>query len=137
MKLDKDSIDAWFESEEGKASIERFANKLKLEKKRKKFYVKKLKKYFDRLSDEGVNAWIENFVKWEKEYQERYYKKCIETHSNILSTLWEFFKIHGNDTDLEEDFQTSCYQYRGFEMSIFHGQGSFLKLYKIEKKRLL
>lgn len=128
-KLKKD-IDAWFDSVEGKVSIE----KMKRWGKRKEYYSDLVKKQIDEKP-----ILLESFLIHEEKFQEmKYTKHHTQTSSrlfNMLFSIWrEYGVMVGQDyMDDEYGFLGGSFDYLGYKMQVFVGQGSFYRVYKGEE----
>lgn len=86
------------------------------------------------LSDEELDKLFTHFLKWEEEYEEyEYTVNFCQTSSNILGAIMKVFEVHGEPMDFNEDFFSGAYQYRGYIVKVFCGQGCFYRFFKGEE----
>ncbi len=131
--MDKQKIDEWFNSEEGKQSIEKFA--LKIQKKKenlikggklkiKNFYLKK---------EDMFEYYIDCLLEFDDKVSDKLYKKYIDGQSNIIWLVFRALKEFGTpfkDTDFGM-FTSDGYFLKGFKFEVISGQGSFVKIERI------
>jgi hypothetical protein len=122
----KKRMDAWFESPEGKASMERERQRIKRDDERKK----QAWEFLESLSDEDYRELLHKFINWETRFEEREYEKGKLKSSNIFNTI--FYAISHNAESCDDDnmFFGGGSTYRGHDWKVFVGQGSF---YTIEE----
>jgi hypothetical protein len=122
----KKRMDEWFESPEGKASIERQHRRIIREDERKK----KAWEFLESLSDDEYRKFIYRLVEWEELFEEREYQKGKLKSSNIFSTIFSAISHNAEYCDDDNMFFGGGSSYRGFEWKVYVGQGSF---YTIEE----
>jgi hypothetical protein len=122
----KQKIDAWFESPEGKASMERERKRIKRDAERKK----QAWEFLESLSDEDYRELLHTFIKWEERFEEREYEKGKHKSSNLFNTIFSVISHNAEECDDDNMFFGGGSTYRGFEWKVFVGQGSF---YTIEE----
>jgi hypothetical protein len=122
----KKRMDEWFESPEGKASMERLSRRMIREDERKT----QAWEFLESLSDEDHKKFVYRLVEWEERFEEREYQKGKEKSSNIFSTIFSAISHNAEACDDDNMFFGGGSTYRGFEWKVFVGQGSF---YTIEE----
>lgn len=86
------------------------------------------------LSNEELDKLFSSFLKWEEEYEEyEYTVNFCQTFSNILDAVMEVFKTYGKPLEFDEDFFSEAYEYRGYVVKVFCGQGCFYRFFKGEE----
>lgn len=124
----------FMESEEGKESMRRFAEKLVLEEQIKTSQRERIKGFyktqeeFDQLM-EGVLA------RHDEDYRDSCYAKGYMPYPSILlQTLFDIAEIDGEECDGVDAFTTewpaNVYEYMGWQFAVTHGQGSVTSIYK-------
>lgn len=122
----KKKMEDYFESPEGKKSIENFGKKLKREDDRKK----EMWKFLENLSNKQFEELLPRFIKWEETFEEREYIKGKHKSSNIFNTIFGAIESNAKSCDDKSMFFGGGSTYRGYDWKVFIGQGSF---YTIEK----
>ena len=122
----KKRMDEWFNSPEGKASMERERRRIIRDDERKK----QAWEYLESLSDESYNNLLLKLIKWEEQFEEREYQKGKLKSSNIFNTIFSAISHNAEPCDDDNMFFGGGSTYRGNEWKVFVGQGSF---YTIEK----
>lgn len=129
MNLDK--IKEWFDSEEGKKSIQDFFEK---EKKEKLIYQSQIKRLKEKLTPELVDK---IYNKYESDgYYNREMFKCGRFPNNILYwMLWEIAKERGLEASEKylNEFTENAFIIYDYVIMVMHGQGSVVKLLKIQE----
>ena len=122
----KKRMDEWFESPEGKASMERERRRIIRDAERKQ----QAWEYLESLTDEDYRKKLHQLIEWEERFEEREYQKGKEKSSNIFNTI--FYAISHNAEECDDDsmFFGGGSTYRGYDWKVFVGQGSF---YTIEE----
>lgn len=93
--------------------------------------IRRIKDKIENLSDKEVNVLFENFLKWEKKYEDYYYKKGILTESNIFEAICDYIQKYGKESDIEyDDFMTGSWDYKEYRFKLYIGQGSFWRIEK-------
>ena len=81
------------------------------------------------LSDFDFQKFIKDvFIPYETDFEERFYKKGILTNSNISSILLSIVSQHGEDLNLNEDFLSESYKFKGLIFKYYNGQGFFYRI---------
>lgn len=122
----KQKMHEWFESEEGKKSVENFGKKLKIEDDRKKH----MWSFLESLSDEQFDELLPRFIKWEEKFEGREYDKGKLKASNIWNNVFGVITDYAPQYENDDMFFGGGATYRGYQWIVYIGQGSF---YTIEK----
>lgn len=131
MKFDKEKIDAWFESEEGKKSIDNWILKCEKEEVQSK-------RNFDRvcriINNMGLEVFIEKCTTWydSDRYVLREYKCGYQPRETLLYYLVQYFEKFGlrtsNNTNM---FMEYTHEIGDYYIGIMYGQGTAIKIGKI------
>lgn len=131
-----EELEKWFESEEGKESIERFINKTKneelvLNNQLEKFHLKfKLEENFDKFIK------LVNIKYSSDEYKNRWYNRSIEPPEDLFWFLFKYAKKYGRECDVSEwgnygnMFSSSLFYINGYYFNRMDGQGSAIQVIK-------
>jgi hypothetical protein len=131
-----DDIRKWFESEEGKASLE----KSKKDDERRKAHEERWIEKFKKWAEPDMNAAIERLLKWYESdtYVRREYKSGFEPREPFLWIAWEYATKYCKRCDDEKYFNPftgDAYYIGDYVIQIMHGQGSVLKIEKLKTKK--
>lgn len=127
----KQQIDAWFDSPEGKASIDKFSKDLEQTEQFNERVETKLHNYLSTLTDAELDILVNKFLVWENKQQSLLYRRSIDGCSLLFAKLSGTAKRFGTKLpEQEEMFYGYGYEYRGFEFKTYFGQGSFTSLSK-------
>ena len=130
MDLIFDKLKDFLETDEGKASMKRFGEKLEASLRYDNRWAEKFHEFFEELSDDTINELAPKFLKWEEDYEDMFYFRGIQTHSNILSSLLDLARKYGKHLDCDEDFCGFKGEYRGYVVALYNGQGSIIEITK-------
>lgn len=132
MKL-KDLTD-FLDTEEGKKSIKEFGVKLKREGDFKKRWVDKFTKTLKSKTDEELNILFEKFNIHAIKRAEILYKQHIDGQTSLCNPLLEAFEELGVEApdDAYGMFSSCIFDWRGYRMEMYCGQGCFYSLTKIK-----
>ena len=111
----------YYETPEGKKSLEKFARKMTVEQDR----ITKMWQFMESLSDVEYESLFQKFIKWEDAYEEREYEKGFLTSSNIFNYAYSAIVSNAEYCDDDSMFYGGGATYRGYDWKIFVGQGSF------------
>lgn len=134
-----EKLRAFLETEEGKESIKKFAEKLSFETELKMRNIDRIKKMFnDQESfDNLVNKILE---KHNDNWKDHCYKKGVMPYPwSLLYALFDLAEMQGKEIDpidgLTENFPSSLFTYNDWQFAITNGQGSVCSVYY--KKELM
>ena len=122
----KQKMHEWFESEEGKKSVENFGKGLKIKDDRKKH----MWSFLESLTFEQFNELLPRFIKWEEKFEDREYDKGKLKTSNIWNNVFDAIMDYAPEYENDDMFFGGGATYRGYQWIVYIGQGSF---YVIEK----
>lgn len=128
--MTKESIDAFFESEEGKQSLIDFRLKLNQEDAFNSRWIEKIKVYLENTESPD----FEKLVQYDDKVSDRLYDKYIDGQSSLIWKVYHCVVEHFG-TECEGDwgmFTSEKVTYKGWIFERIVGQGSFVKIYKDE-----
>jgi len=136
MKNQFDILREWFDTEEGKASLEKSRIEDELRKAHEERWIEKFRQW----AEPDMNAAIERLIKWYEsdEYVKREYKIGYEPRETLLWLAWEYARKYCKLCDDEKyynSFTGGAYYIGGYVISIMHGQGSILRIEKLKTKK--
>ncbi len=126
FKAMKKRMDEWFDSPEGKASMERERRRIIRDAERKQ----QAWEYLESLTDEDYRKKLLQLIEWEDRFEEREYQKGKHKSSNIFNTIFSAISHNAESCDDDNMFFGGGSTYRGFNWKVYVGQGSF---YTIEE----
>jgi len=119
----------YLKTDEGKASTKAYGEKLKREYDNKQKWINKFKAYFETLSDDEFNAFIDRFAVWDKKITDYYYDvKHCETNTRLFYILFKLAEEHGTENDEQGDFLAGSFKYRTVDFKLYCGQGCYYTL---------
>ena len=134
MKNMLKKIDEWFESEEGKKSIDKFLEKIEREKTIKNNQLERLNRSgkFLELTKKAIAKYNTT------EYRDSWYKRGIEPPESLFWFLFEYAEKYGRECEEQElkkygnMFTSSLFFLNGYYFNRMDGQGSVIKVVKAE-----
>ena len=126
--MDIEKLKAFLESPEGKESIVRFAEKMRVEQENEDKWKTHVLNHLNKLTDDELVSELDRFFIWEEALEDRYYKQYIQTSSCIMNILYKVWVENGVELELEEDFLSSAHEYRGHIFKLYCGQGCFYRV---------
>ena len=132
--IDLKKIDEWFESEEGKNSIAKFAENLEREEKIKTNQLERLNKSgkFIELTEKAIEKYSTD------KYRDSWYNRGIEPPESLFWFLFEYAEKYGCECEEQEweqygnMFTSSLFFVNGYYFNRMNGQGSVIKVMKAE-----
>ena len=124
---------AFLDSPEGKAETDAYFKKIKDTEKRLEDRAMQVISSIKDLSDEELHQRLTRFLKWEEEYEEMWYARCVQTSSRAFGVLLKVVKMIGDEFEASEDFFSGGYSYRGYVFKCYCGQGCFWRIQKGEE----
>jgi hypothetical protein len=123
----------FLDTEEGKKSIEEFGNKIKREEERKDRWIEKFKK----LAESDIDAYLEKLIeKYDSdEYVRREYSLGYEPRESLLWIALGYAKKYCKECEDEKYlnmFTGEAYYIGSYVIQVMNGQGSVVKIEKIE-----
>ena len=138
--LDTDKIIAEMQTNEWKAwekeADERFFLKIKKEDTHNKRWKNKFVKFLKTLTDEQLSYYYAKFENHEEKRKEILYKKYIDGQTSLFEPLMNAMAKLGEKTKKKHhgDFTSSMYDWNGFRIEFYCGQGCFNRLSRISAK---
>lgn len=127
----------WYESDEGKASLEKFAKKLAFEQDLKVRNAERIKKMFT--DQKSFNKLVKAIIaKHDDRWVDGCYKKGVMPHPwELMYSLFDLSEIEGKECKpvdgFTDNFPSSIYAYKGWKFAVTHGQGSVCSIYYNKK----
>ena len=129
----KQEMDAWFNSPEGQASLEKFGDDMKQKDLFNERVETKLHNYLSTLTDGELEKLVEKLATWEYKQENLLYSRGIDGNSLLFAKLCGMAERFGTKLpDQYEMFYGYGYEYRGYNFKTYFGQGSFTCLSKGE-----
>jgi len=124
----------FLDSEEGKKSIEEFGNKMKREEERKDRWVEKFKK----IVEPDIDSYLEKLIeKYDSDkYVRREYSLGYEPREPLLWIAFGYASKYCKECTDEKYlnmFTGEAYYIGSYVIQVMNGQGSVIKIEKIEK----
>ena len=137
MTIEIDKLREWFESEEGKKSIEK---SIELERIRK-VHQKRWLDRFAKRAESNVDAVLEKLINWYRSdrYRDREYALGYEPREDLLFLAFEYARKNCkecNDDEYWTPFTTEAYYIGSYVIQIIHGQGSAILIEKARKPKI-
>jgi DNA polymerase III delta prime subunit len=128
-----DELKAFFETDEGKASIERMKSAMHKKLMFKKCWKNKFKKFLENKTDDELNLLFENFYKHAEKRRDILWKQGYDGESSLYTPLLDSFSKLGTKAKKSRYsmFTTSMYVWRDYQVESYCGQGCFHSLSKI------
>ena len=133
-------LKAFLESEDGKESSRKFAEKMLFKRELKKKHIEKIKKMFH--DQETFNILVNKILnRHDDAYVDKCYKNGYMPHPmNLLYSLFDLANIEGVELtesldDLTENWPSEIHEYMDWQFAVTHGQGSVCSVYY--KKELM
>ena len=132
--IDFKKIDEWFDSEEGKKSIAKIAEKIEREERIKTKQLERLYKSgkFLELTEKAIEKYNTD------KYRDSWYKRGIEPPESLFWFLFDYAEKYGRECDEKEwgqygnMFTSSLFFVNGYYFNRMDGQGSVIKVMKVE-----
>ena len=129
-----EKLSEFLNTEEGRKSIEEFGNKMRRDEERHDRWVEK----FRELAESDIDACLERLIeKYDSdEYVRREYSLGYEPRESLLWIALEYAKKYCKECEDEKYLNTftgEAYYIGSYVIQVMHGQGSVIKIEKIEK----
>lgn len=128
------NLKAFLETDEGKESIKRFGEKLQREANHKDRWIEKFKARCEDDLDGAIEKLMEKYCS--DAYRDREYARGVEPREPLLWLAFEYAVEHCEECKEEKYFNmfTGGAWYIGsYVIQVMHGQGSVIRIDKIEK----
>lgn len=132
-------MEDWYESDEGKASMKKYVEKLTFEQELKIRNVERIKKMFT--DQKSFNKLVKSIIaKHNDRWIDGCYKKGVMPYPwELMYALFDLSEIEGKECKpidgLTDNFPSSIYTYKSWQFAVTHGQGSVCSVYY--KKKLM
>jgi hypothetical protein len=140
--MDIEKINAFFDSPEGKESIDRYVEKLQKSREHRDRWANKMKSW---LGDD-IDSGVERLLAWYKsdKYRDREYRMGYQPREDLLWVLFNYSVIYGEeiqeDSEIYEDYGNSftggMFKIGSYAIQVMHGQGSVIAIDKIDEQFL-
>lgn len=134
--MDLDKLRAWFDSEEGKASVEKFAKELAFKEELKEKHINYIHKHWGDRIDEAIEKVM---AKYESdEYVRNEYKRGYEPRTPLYCLLYEYAEQYGEECQDENyinSFTAGIYYLGSYVIQIMHGQGSVIRIDECKERK--
>jgi hypothetical protein len=128
-----EEINAFFESPEGKESLEKFAEKLRREDEHKDRWVDRM---WNRIKDD-IDGSIERLDNWysSDKYRDREYRRGYEARETLFWVLLGVAEKYGSEVGDEYElyanpFTGEMYKLGSYFIQVMYGQGSVIRIDK-------
>lgn len=132
MNPQLEALKKHLESDEGKASMKRFVEKMARRAEVRQRWVEKIHTYYGNDVDSLTEKLMGKY--YSKEYRDREYYKChCEPREPLLWVLMEYAETYGeecNDENYFNDFTGDAYYLGSYVIQTMHGQGSVIRIDK-------
>ncbi len=116
----------FYKTPEGELYIQKVRKKFEIYNDRKK----RLWVYLESLSNDAFEELVQKFIKWENDFEEQENEKHRIKSSNLFNIIVDTIFLYAPPCEDETMFFGGGSTYRGYQLKVFVGQGSF---YTIEK----
>jgi hypothetical protein len=116
----------FYKTPEGELYILKVRKKFEIYNNRKK----RLWGYLESLSNDAFEELVQKFIKWENDFEEQENEKHRIKSSNLFNIIVDTIFLYTPPCEDETMFFGGGSTYRGYQLKVFVGQGSF---YTIEK----
>lgn len=110
--------------------VEKYIADLKIKREIQDKRLTSIRNFIESLSEDEMYSLMDRFINWEKAYQEMWYKRGVETDSNLLNRITDLARDYGIQQEPLDDFQTLDTTWKGYRFKLYMGQGSFWRIYK-------
>jgi hypothetical protein len=133
IEFSEENIEAWLQTDEGKASMANSLNIIQTRIARNKYWAERIAKYIESLSDEDLSRHLYRLLKWEKAYEERWFEINVHEETMLFNRVIEAFRILGKDFEEKEDLIVNGYIYKNYIFKCYQEQGFTHKILDISK----
>ena len=128
-----ENVKAFLETEEGKKAMDEFASDLDKKNSFSERWRDKFVNFLKDKTDEELSILFEAFHKHAEKRRDILYSQAIDGETDLYQYLLDAFEELG--VEASEDaygmFSSVVYDWRGYRMELYCGQGSFCSLSKI------
>ena len=127
----KDALE-WMKSPAGQKSMEEYFEKLAKRDAIERARAQRIKDHFTDAKE--FDQIMQRVLKKQEIYDARHYRTYSERPLHVTNLIWELASSEGTEIEpidgLTENFNSTIYNYFGYQFAITHGQGSVLSIYK-------
>jgi hypothetical protein len=127
------NFEDYLNSEKGKKATEEWMQKLKKEDDFQERWVEKFVKFLENKTDEELSHLYFAFEKHETKRRDILYGQGIDGQTDLYIPLMEAFERLGavDNVDAYSDFSSAVFDWRGYRLELYCGQGCYNRLTKI------
>ena len=128
-----EKLKAYLETEEGKASLARMAEKWAKKDAFNKRWKIKFKKFLKEKTDKELNTLFEKFLIHEEKRRDILWKQHYDGQTSLYYPLYSALSKLGKKSKYKKYgmFTAGMYEWKGYQIELCCGQGSFYSLIKI------
>jgi hypothetical protein len=128
-----EKLEAFLETEEGKESIRKFGEKLKKERIFEERWVNRLINTLQNKTDEELSILFWAFDKHQEKRRDILYSQYVDGQTSLYNPLLKVFERLGIEAleDAYGMFSSAIFDWRGYRMESYCGQGCFYSLTKL------
>jgi hypothetical protein len=133
MAIDLEKLKEYLASEEGQASMNRMAEKWAKEDDFNKRWKKKFKNFLKEQTDESLEVLFDKFHKHAEKRRDILWKQRYDGETSLYTPLYSAIAKLGKKAKKKKYnmFTSGMYEWRGYQVEYYCGQGSFHSLSKI------
>lgn len=111
---------------------EEFHNYFKKKFEIEKVQMDRIENFINSLHENQLDEFLIKFIDWERKFEELQYRvNHAETSSNIFNSLIKVLSKKSNPiNDLDENFLSGAFEWRGYIFKLYIGQGAFWAIEK-------
>lgn len=131
MSLDLKKLKEWFESEEGKASIKEFAERITREQEQRDVWIEKFKSRYENNLDFIIEKLMNKY--YSDEYVNREYKIGYQPRETLLWLVLDYAVKYCKPCKNKKYFNPftgEAYYIGSYVIQVMHGQGSVIRIDK-------
>lgn len=117
---------AHLDSEEGKAKLKAYFDKLKFEDNLKDIWCKKFNNLSLEKRDEIIKKILSKYNS--DEYKDRWYNRGIMPPEDLTYMIYEYASRYGKESYSDGFFDSDWYEFDNYKVTLICGQGSFVRI---------
>jgi hypothetical protein len=130
--LDLKKLKEYLDSEEGEEATKRLVEKWAKENAFRDRWEVKIKDFLEKQTDESLSVLFDKFAVHANKRSNILWDKGFDGETSLYSFLFNVFAVLGVESDAEWGmFTTGLFDWRGYRIELYCGQGSFHSLSKI------
>jgi hypothetical protein len=130
--LDLEKLRAYVDSEEGQKAMDEMAEKWAKEDAFRDRWEVRIKDFLEKQTDESLNVLFDKFTVHADKRSNILWDKGFDGETSLYSFLFNVFAVLGVESDAEWGmFTAGLYDWRGYRIELYCGQGVFHLLSKI------